>query len=352
MTGFEDMIETADAVSGPPRPKLKRLGRTELVVSEIGCGCSSLGGVLDRRGEAEGLRTLQMAMDRGINFFDTSDAYSLGRSEELLGQAVRERRDRVFIATKGGSVSGAFLKGAAKSRYILAPVRKAIRPFKRQVNRLRHSSKQYDYSLSYLRTCVEASLRRLGTDYIDLYQLHNPTREVLEAGDFIDTLETLKAEGKIRHYGIACYRLEDALLCARYDGVSTVQIPMSLADQEGVASTLSDLASSGIGIMAREALAQGLLTDSPGSSLAEQKAWSWRRIQARGKRAESYRFLARPGRSIAQAALQFVLQMEEVHLVLVGMISRAELEENLGALTAPPLSAEELGRISRLAGAA
>lgn len=330
-------------------PKLRPLGSTGLKVSEIGCGCSSLGGVLDREGEAEGLRTLQIAMDRGINFFDTADAYSMGRSEELLGQAVIGRRDRVVIATKGGSRFTPAWKTVVDSRFLLVPLRKALKPFKRYFNLVRHTQKQYDYSPTHLRNALEASLKRLGTDYIDLYQLYNPTPPELEAGEFIEVLKAFKQEGKIRFYGISCRSVDDALMCLKYPGVSTVQIVVSLADQEALDSVINQLIAKNVGVIAREPLAQGFLTANTERKLAEESARSRGEIRSREARAKQFGFLVRPDRSLAQAAMQFVLQVPGVSTVIPGMITREQIHENMGALTAPALSVGELRQITEQA---
>ena len=194
--------------------------------------------MLGHDADQDGLQALDYAVERGINFFDTADAYSLGNSERLLGRAFRGRRDKVVIATKGGSRFTPLWRSALKSTPFLAPFRRTVRPFKRFFNLLRHSQKQYDFSDRYLRQAAETSLTNLQTDYIDVYQLYNPTREVLEAGDFCATLEALKAEGKIRYYGVSCRAAEDALLCLRYPGISSIQIPVSLIDQAAIDSVI------------------------------------------------------------------------------------------------------------------
>jgi|GEM_PF-165306 len=335
--------------SNIPTPALRILGATGLRISEIGCGCSSLGGVLDRDGEAEGLRTLQAAMDHGVNFFDTADAYSMGRSEELLGQAVRGRRDQVVITTKGGSRFSPAWKSVVDSRNMLVPVRKVLRPFKRYFNLLRHTQKQYDYSPAHLRNALETSLKRLGTDYIDLYQLYNPTSTDLETGEFIEALEIFKQEGKIRFYGISCRSAEDALLCLKYQGISTVQICISLADQEALGSIIDKITAKDIGIIAREPLAQGFLTAYTGRTLAEESARSRAEIRSRKRRSMQFEFLVKSDRSLAQAAIQFALQVPGVSTVIPCMVTPEHLDENLRALSAAPLSAGELRQIAEKA---
>ena len=330
-------------------PALRALGSTGLKVSEIGCGCSSLGGVLDREGEAEGLRALKKVMDRGVNFFDTADAYSMGRSEELLGQAVRGRRDQVVIATKGGSRFTAAWQSVVDTRSLLVPLRKALRPFKRYFNLVRHTQKQYDYSAAHLRNALETSLKRLNTDYIDIYQLYNPTPQQLEAGEFVEVLEAFKQEGKIRFYGISCRSADDALLCPKYPGISTVQIVVSLADQEALSGIIDQVAAKGVGVIAREPLAQGFLTADAGRTLAEESARSRSDIRSREQRSKQFEFLVRPDRSLAQAAMQFALQVPGVSTVIPGMVTREQIDENMGALAVAPLSADELRQIAERA---
>ena len=331
--------------------RVRPFGQTDLQVSEIGLGCSSIGGVLDRTGDEEAVQTLHEALDRGVNFYDTADVYSLGNSERLLGRAFKDRRDRVIIATKVGSRFKPLWKMALKSRPLLKPVRRALRPLKRYLNLLRHSQKQYDYSPGHVRQALEGSLGRLGTDYVDLLQLYNPSKAELERGDLCEMLDALKAEGKVRYYGISCRSAEDALICVRHLGISTVQIPISLVDFEAIEAAIPlALEEKGIAVIAREPLAQGLLTKTPKGTLAEQSARSRRDIQERKRRAEAFRFLERPNRSLAQAALQFGLQVPGVSTVIVGVTNRQQLDEALRVLAAPPLSPHELSRVRDLQG--
>lgn len=332
----------------PPEPRRRRFGSTDLQVSEIGFGCSSLGTVLGHDADQDGLRALDLAVDRGINFFDTADAYSLGNSERLLGRALEKRRDKVIIATKGGSRFTAGWRFALQSVPFLAPLRQPLRRFKRFFNLLRHSQKQYDYSDQQLRKAVDASLANLRTDYIDVYQLYNPTRPVLEAGDFIGTLESLKSQGKIRWYGVSCRTHEDALFCLKYPGISSVQLPVSMLEQAAIDSVIPRLAGKGIAVIAREPLGQGLLTGTRGRTLAEEAARSSDEISDRKRRSTRFSVFAAPGRTMAQAAMQFALQVQGVSTVIPGIAKVAQLEENLGALSAPRLTKEEFARARSL----
>lgn len=335
-----------------PKPQRRRFGSTDLQVSEIGFGCSSLGTVLGHDADQDGLRALEVALDRGINFFDTADAYSLGNSERLLGRAFQRGRDRVIIASKGGSRFTAGWRFALQSIPFLAPLRQPLRRFKRFFNLLRHSQKQYDYSDQQLRKAVEASLTNLRTDYIDVYQLYNPTRPVLEAGDFIGTLESLKSEGKIRWYGVSCRTHEDALLCLKYPGISSVQLPVSMLEQAAIDSVIPQLAGKGIAIIAREPLGQGLLTGTRERTLAEEAARSREEISDRKRRSMAFSVFAAPRRTMAQAAMQFALQVPGISTVIPGIAKVGQLEENLGALSAPQLTRDEFARARSLSASA
>jgi aryl-alcohol dehydrogenase-like predicted oxidoreductase len=298
--------------------------------------------------DQDGLQALAYALERGVNFFDTADAYSLGNSERLLGRAFRGRRDKVILATKGGSRFTPLWRSAAQSTPLLAPFRRTLRPFKRFFNLLRHSQKQYDFSDRYLRQAAETSLSNLQTDYIDIYQLYNPTRDVLEAGDFSVTLDALKAEGRIRYWGISCRSAEDALLCLRFPGISSIQIPISLIDQEAIDEVVPRIAERGVAVIAREPLGQGLLTGARARTLAEQSSRSRAEIERRKRQSVVFHGLAGAQRTLAQAAMQFVLQIPGVSTVIPGVANQAQLEENLGALSAPRLTSEEFARARSL----
>jgi len=180
--------------------RYRQFGRTGWRVSEIGFGGARIGGLLAQDGgRAASLRTLEAACDAGINFYDTADMYSQGESEILIGKAFRKKHDKVFIATKGGYL----LPGRKKLIQLIKPFAK---PIVRAIG-LRSSAVpaalsgrvSQDFSPDHLRKAVEASLRRLRSDHIDLYQIHSPPREELRGARLQDALGLLarfKAEGK------------------------------------------------------------------------------------------------------------------------------------------------------------
>ena len=322
----------------------RKFGSTGLHVSEIGLGCSDLaGGVfVDNR---EAVQALLQAFDSGINFFDTSVSYGQGESERIIGRALKGRRDRVIIATKGGYDYTPVGKVALRLKKHLWPLRCVLRPVKGTLVQMRASQKRPNFSINHLKGAVNGSLRRLQTDYLDLFQLHNPPTSLFEVEDHYELLESLKAQGKIRYYGVACPTVEDALVWCRYPGVSSIQVPISLVNQEALTELLPQAVQEKLAVIAREPLAQGLLTDELEYTKAEIEAKTRTEFQLRRDRANAFRFLANQERTIAQAALRFVVQLQGVSVVIAGISSLKHLEQNLGALVAPPLTDDELSRV-------
>ncbi|MEX2149947.1 MAG: aldo/keto reductase [Steroidobacteraceae bacterium] len=324
--------------------QLRRFGQSDLTVSELGLGCQSLGGGLYYRNDRESIRLLHRAIDSGINFFDVSDHHSLGRSEQLLGRAFKGSRGRVVITTKAGFHYTALGTLALRLRGVARPVSRLLRPMKRKLHRIRAATGRYDFSSAYLTRAVERSLLRLQTDYIDLFQLYKPDTEQLQRGDFYETLEALKAQGKIRHYGIACARMEDAVTALRHVGNASVQLAINLLEQDGISLVLPQARDRGIAIIARHPRAIGLLTDRHDDIMGDASAYE-DQYGERVRQARELGFLNGPGRSLAQAAIAFVRQLPGVTVTLPRASTVAELHENLGSLLSPPFTDAEFHRI-------
>jgi aryl-alcohol dehydrogenase-like predicted oxidoreductase len=304
----------------------RRLGRTGLMVSEIGFGGLAIGGVRwgDVRDE-ESLAALQRAFDLGVNFFDTADIYGRGHSEELIAQALGEVRSEVLIATKGGLTA--------------------------------HSSALFsrpDYSSGYLRSAIDRSLERLRTDYIDLYQLHNPPQKLAKEDEPWDELAALQREGKIRYFGVSVRTPNDALAYLRADAEApgrcgdTLQVAYNLLDQEAAHKGVFVQAHrQDMGVIARVPLASGLLTGKysadhyfpPEDFRAD---WPRERLAETVQRVDDLRFLVREDRSMAQTAIAFVLSQEAVSTVITGAKTAAQVEENAAASAFAPLAEADL----------
>jgi len=308
-------------------------GTSGLETSEIAFGTWALGS--DWWGETDPPDELiARALELGITFFDTGDAYGQGLNEELVGRALaRADRDAIQISTKFG--------------YVLDSERR------------RHSEgeRPQDWSPEHARSALEASLRRLGTDYVDLYQLHNPRMDAIEADELYAELDTLRDEGKLHHYGVALgpaigWR-EEGLEALRSRAIASLQTVYNLLEQEPGADFLAATGDAA-GVMARVPTSSGLLEDRytlgttfSGNDHRRHRKREW--LVEGLKKVEQLRFLVIPGeRSMAQAALQFVLAQPGMACVVPTVTTMPELEELAAASTAPPLTSDELDRIGEL----
>ena len=291
----------------------RRLGLTGIEVSEIGFGAWGIGG--DATGavaygpvdDRESARAVQVALERGVNFFDTADLYGFGHSETVLGAALRSVRKRVVIASKAGMLG---------------------------------TGERQDFSGAYLRAAIGRSLERLQTDYLDLLQLHSPTLEALRRDPAImHTLEQLSREGRIRAYGISARSPDDALEAIREFGFRCVQVNFNLADQRAVDNGLFDLcARAGAGVIVRTPLCFGFLTgkyDARTQFAQSDHRNRWSVEQRERWTQASGLFASVVGGSDAlapaQIALRFCLSFAAVSTVIPGMQRVSEVEENVQA---------------------
>jgi len=320
-------------------------GSTGLQVSEIGLGCNTLGGGVFYKDDRATVQLLNLAFDRGINFFDTADSYGFGHTEEILGDTFKGRRDRILIATKGGMLPSSLGRFGKTLLPIVQPFRSLLQPWK---GTLKHATKRrQNFSSSYIRQAVENSLRRLRTDYLDLYQLHSPPTAVLYQRDVFETLALLKQEGKIRFYGVSAHTIRDALFCLQIPDLSSLQVAFNLLDQEAANVLFDEAVKRGVALIAREPLARGLLTEN----LAVQTGHllNTKEEEAAKVNAKALSFLVKEnGRSLPQAALQFVLHFPQISAVIPGTRSVCHLEHNIGALKASSLSQQELEQIASI----
>lgn len=238
--------------------QLRAFGKTDLKVSAYGLGCARIGGVF--QGDTNSfVRLLAVARDGGINFFDTADMYSQGESEALLGRVFGKRRAEVIITTKAGHALPGRRKLAGRLKPILRPVIKALGIRRDKLPSGARGVIAQDFSPGHLRTALEASLKRLRTDYVDLFQLHSPPLDVVQRGEWEPALEDLKREGKLRFYGISCDSLQVAQAALRYPGVSSIQCVFGLLEQAAASELLPVTREREVAVIAREVLGNGLL---------------------------------------------------------------------------------------------
>jgi aryl-alcohol dehydrogenase-like predicted oxidoreductase len=327
--------------------KERPFGKTGLRVSEIGFGCWAIGGnaygpVCDKAS----LEALAAAWDSGVNFFDTADVYGEGHSEELLGKFLKGRsRDRLILATKCGW--DFYLPGGRPSQKSGSAPRKFS-------ERLNHTGHRKNFDPEYIRFACEQSLKRLGTDVIDLFQLHNPSLELIQRGDSMSVLERLKKEGKIRFWGISVHTEAEALAALEDPRVQAIQIIFNLLDQRMAERIFPEAEKRGVGVIVREALASGLLSgkyapahefpkdDHRRRWVPEKREADWQKIRLIQK------MLGCGIQPLTKTALEFTLAFEAVSTVIVGAKTRAQALENVKASLKPALSGEDVVRLKEL----
>lgn len=209
--------------------KYRKFGRTDWNVSEVGLGCWQIGGAdWGEVSEAVAFEVLSAALDAGVNFLDTADVYGLGRSEELIGRFLKTRSESVFIATK----LGRFPDPGWPANF------------------------EYETILNH----VEASLKRLGRDHIDLIQLHCIPTEVLRRGEVFDSLRRIQETGLIRQFGVSVESMEEAGICLEQEGLASLQIIFNLFRQKPVKALFDQAHAKQVGLIVRLPLASGLLS--------------------------------------------------------------------------------------------
>ena len=319
--------------------QFRSFGTTGLQVSEIGFGGSRYGGVFaGAKGSDEAQNVLRAALDAGINFYDTADLYSQGEGEILLGKAFRGKRDQVLIASKGGYCLPAQKKLLSRIKPLVRPLIKALGIKRESLPSAVGGELSQNFTPDYLTQAVEASLKRLGMDYIDLYQLHSPQPHLIESAAFADTLgtlEQLKTQGKIRFGGVACDTPDDAQLSLQYEGISSVQLPFGLLDLEALDSVFEEAEKRGVGVIARGCFGGGLLKESLKEAELKTLTPKWERILALRQLA------AQSGRSVLESALQFCLHVKPISVTILGMRTETHLRDNLRYYSAPPLTEAE-----------
>jgi aryl-alcohol dehydrogenase-like predicted oxidoreductase len=311
--------------SSKHRIRTHRFGRTDLTISEYGLGCARIGGVF-KSNSGDFVKLLTMAVEGGITFFDTADIYSQGESEQLLGRAFGRRRKDVVIASKAGYVLPSQRKLVARIKPLVRPVVKLLGLSRHHLPSAVKGELAQNFSSPYVKSAVEQSLRRLRTDYLDLLQLHSPPAPVIEAGEWLDALDTLKQQGKIRYYGISCDTVDAASAALSHRGVSSLQLPLSLLSQAFL-PVLDVAREAGVGVIARECLANGLLVKD--LSLEQIRGYCRSDDEAADKAAQiaAYRrAAAADGVTLQEFALRWVSQLPGVSVPLVGVTTVAQLQ--------------------------
>lgn len=310
----------------------RELGNTGIKISEVSFGTWAIGGSWGKTDDQEALRSLEYAMDQGVNFFDTADVYGDGHSEELLAKATKGKEDPIYIATK-----------FCRQGDIFDP-------------------KNYSYE-AVSRYC-EDSLRRLNRETIDLYQIHCPATEILKDGSVFEVLDRLKAEGKIRHYGVSVETVEEGLICLEHENVKSLQVIFNMFRQKPLEKLIPDAYSKGVGLLVRLPLASGLLTgkftsnhvfetddhrhfNENGEAFNVGETFAGLGFKKGVQLADGLRWIADGRDSMASAALRWILDHKEITCVIPGFKNVKQVNGNLLALDTRPFSEEEKLEIQR-----
>jgi aryl-alcohol dehydrogenase-like predicted oxidoreductase len=316
----------------------RTLGRSGIEVSALGLGCWAIGGVwqfLDIQAgwgevdDAESIRAIQYALDNGVNFFDTAANYGAGHSERLLGQALSGRRDQAVIATKFGFNVNETAKHVTHSEGDLS---------------------------QYVRAECEASLRRLNTDYIDLYQFHVWDYPAEQARAIVDVLESLVQEGKIRGYAWSTDDVARAQVFAEGEHCIAVQHDLNVVKDAPEMLALCErlnLASVNRSPLARGALT-GKYTKDTVFAQNDVRNDDWSRetflIPTVEKLDAIREILTSGGRTLAQGALAWIWGRSEKTIPIPGFKTVAQAADNAGAMAFGPLTPEQMAEIDTLVG--
>jgi aryl-alcohol dehydrogenase-like predicted oxidoreductase len=279
----------------------QQLGKSTLLISRIGFGAMSL-----KNDETTNIHVIQKALELGINYFDTADLYDKGENEKIIGKALKDKRKEVILATKVG-------------------------------NQWRADGSGWDWNPNkdYILSSVENSLKRLGTDYIDLYQLHGGTIQD-PIDETIEAFELLVEQGKIRYYGISSIRPNVIREYVKRSNIVSVMMQYSLLDRRPEETCLALLKENNIGVVTRGSVAQGLLINKSPKNYLNYTLAEVSRAAAAVQR------LSTECRRCAQTAIQYVLYHPAIVSAIVGMRTIPQLEEAVKSINASFLTEKEI----------
>ena len=302
-------------------------------VSEISFGAWAIGGSWGPVKDEESYAALNRAVDLGVNFIDTADVYGDGRSEQLIGRLVNERREEIFVATKAG---------------------RRLSP---------HAAD--GYNRTNLEAFVDRSLRNLGVDCIDLLQLHCPPTEVYYRPEVFKALDELKRKGKIRYYGVSVEKVAEALKATEYPDLQSVQIIFNMFRLKPATEFFPTAKERKVGVIVRVPLASGLLagkitaqTKFPaddhrnfnrhGQAFDVGETFSGVNLETGLKAVEELKTIVPQGATLAQIALRWILMFDSVTCAIPGAKRPGQVDENVKAGVLPPLSVADMSKVQAI----
>jgi len=306
--------------------KLRAFGNTGVNVSEVGLGCWQLGGAdWGEMDEKSAFAILQAAVDAGVTFFDTADVYGLGKSETFIGNFLKSRKDKIFVATKLG--------------------------------RLPEPGWPENFTPQTIRKHTEDSLRRLRVDCLDLTQFHCIPTEEFRKGEVFETLRALKKEGKIRFFGASVESMEEADLCLRQEGFTSLQIIFNVFRQKPISTLFDQAKEKGVGIIVRLPLASGLLAgkytwdttfpendhrnyNRDGKAFNVGETFAGLPFAKAVELTDALKIFVSPGWEMADWALRWILDHDAVSAIIPGASKPEQITRNVKPSELPPLGAE------------
>jgi aryl-alcohol dehydrogenase-like predicted oxidoreductase len=300
-------------------------------VSEIGLGCWQIGWCWGDVSDIEARQLLRAAVDKGINFFDTSDTYGDGRSERFLGELISSTSEKIFVSTKLG-------------------------------RRVRGTNYPKGYKHEPMEEFVDRSLLNLGIDCIDLLQLHCPPSEIFLNKENFYMIDNLVKKGKIKHYGVSVHKVSDAMEAIQYPNVKSIQLVFNIFRHKPADSFFKEAKKKNIAIIARGPLASGLLAGKinkdtkfaendhrnyniHGNAFDIGDTFSGVNFEKGLQAVEELKELLPNGFSLSDLALKWILNHEEVSVVIPGAINKSQVEANVNVSKLESISVDLMNNI-------
>ncbi len=293
--------------------KFRKFADLDWRVSEIGLGTWEIGGCWGNISTIDVKNLLKEALNKGINFFDTSDVYGDGRSEKFLGELLKTTSEKIYVTTKSG------LK---------------LQPFVPE-----------DYNLSNFEKFINRSLRNLGVEQIDLLQLHCPPTELCSKKEVYEMMDVLVKKGKIAYYGVSVFKIEEALQAIQFPNVKSIQLVFNIFRQRPAEHFLSEAKKRNVAVIARVPLASGLLTGKinlntkfpandhrnfnfEGKSFDIGETFSGVNFEKGLAAVEKLKKLLPENFSLSDLALKWILSHKEVTVVIPGATNKKQVSSN------------------------
>jgi aryl-alcohol dehydrogenase-like predicted oxidoreductase len=311
----------------------RQIGRTDMRVSEISFGAWAIGGSWGPVRDEESYAALNRAIDLGVNFIDTADVYGDGRSEQLIGRLLKERKEEIFVATKAGRRLSPHIADG--------------------------------YNRTNLESFVDRSLKNLGVDSIDLLQLHCPPTEVYYRPEVFRALDELKRKGKIRYYGVSVEKVAEALKATEYVDLQSVQIIFNMFRLKPATEFFPTAKARKVGVIVRVPLASGLLTgkitaqtkfpeddhrnfNRYGQAFDVGETFSGVNLETGLRAVEQLKTIVPQGATLAQMALRWILMFDSVTCTIPGAKRPEQVNENVRASVLPPLDTGTMSQVQAI----